>query len=173
VKPSAFEATACANNTACTSAEASLLGYFFNTDPQGNGSRKNDVFASIGVVRDSKATPAKTKATVTARVGQCQDDACSTVTYLYSKALGKINKGKSATLAVEWDAGNHQFLFTQGSKSTSFSYDPATYPDESYPVYNNKSLAVTGTVANCQSSPRPTAFMNTFFDNVYVKALTP
>jgi len=174
VKPSAFEATACANNTACTSAEASLLGYFFNTDPQGNGSRKNDVFASIGVVRDSQAAPAKTKATVTARVGQCQDDACSTVTYLYSKALGKINKGGSATLSVEWDAGNHQFLFTQNSKkSLIFDYDPSVYPDEASPVYNNKSLAVTGTVANCQSSPRPTAFMNTFFDNVYVKALTP
>ena len=93
VKPTAFEATGCSGNTACTSAEASLLGYFFNTDPQGSGSRKNDVFASIGVGRDSQSTNGVNKATVTARVGQCQDDACSTVYYLYSMPLGKLTKG--------------------------------------------------------------------------------
>jgi outer membrane protein assembly factor BamB len=173
VKPTAFEATGCSGNTACTSADASLLGYFFNTNPQSNGSRNNDVFASVGVVRDSKSKDAENTGTVFAKVGQCQDDACGTVTYLYSKTLGKLTKESSAVLSVEWDAANHKFLFKRDSKSLAFSYDPTTYPDESPPAYNNKSLGVSSAVANCQSSPRPTAFMNGFFDNVCVKALTP
>jgi uncharacterized repeat protein (TIGR03803 family) len=173
VKPTAFEVSGCSANTTCTSADASLLGYFFNTNPQGNGSRKNDVFASVGVVRDSKSKDAENTGTIAAKVGQCQDDACGTVTYLYSKTLGKLTKGSSAVLSVEWDAANHKFLFKRDSKSLNYSYNPTTYPDESPPAYNNKSLAVSSAVANCQSSPRPTAFMNTFFDNVYIKALTP
>ena len=93
VKPTAFEATGCTTNTTSTSTDTSLIGYFFNTDPQGNGSRKNDVFASIGVVRDAKSKDPANTATVGAKVGQCQDEACTAVTYLYSKTLAKIKRG--------------------------------------------------------------------------------
>jgi hypothetical protein len=174
VKPTAFEAVKCKTNTDTTSTNASLLGNFFNTNPQGNGSRANDVFASISVVRDSKSyLKAPNTANVAVNVGQCQDADCNTVTFLYSQSLGKINKGVSTTLSVEWDATNHQFLFKRDNNSLVFSYDPATYPDDSPPAYNGKLLGVGGAVANCQSTPRPTAYMNALFDDVYVKALTP
>ena len=174
VKAVKFETQGCeANTTYTTWVYARLFGRFFNTNPQGADSSRNEVYAYIVVEGNSYFTDSEDTARIISRVRQCKDDNCTYFNTIFSQYLGTLKEGHSATLSVEWDKVNHKFIFTNGSKKVVFAYDPEEYPDTLPSNSNSKMLSVTCGAPNCTATPRPTGFMNALFDNVYIKTSSP
>jgi hypothetical protein len=168
------ETVGCNTNSHRTLAWVRLFGKFFNTDPQGFNNRTNDVYAQITVERDSLSTDPDGTARIRATVRQCMDIICNKVNTLYANEdLGSINEGQSATCSMEWDKTHHKFIFKRDTHAVEYSYDTNKYPDTYPPAYHTKKLAVLSEVPNCTSTPRPSAFMNALFDNVYIKTFSP
>ncbi|HQN18081.1 MAG TPA: hypothetical protein PKV86_03030 [Syntrophobacteraceae bacterium] len=153
----------CPGNPAPSWAQARLMGYFFNIGTPTPGSSLNDVYAQIRMIASGE-----NELTVTARVSLCNDAACNNATTIGTQTLGTAKRNKKTTLSMEWDQANNRFIF-QRDKQTPV-YINYTYDDSSPPgTSNNKRLDAAGGAANCTSNPRPSAFIDVFFDNVYVK----
>jgi hypothetical protein len=143
----------CANNSNVTGqARARLGGSFFNTG-------SNDVSATINLERFPD-TPKNTL-----RVDAFTDGVAGFV------ELGTVSKGETVSLTISWEQANHRFKFTLSRFSppqevTNFiSY---TVSDTAPPGSNVKGLSVNNVAPNCTATPRPVAYMETLFDNVFV-----
>ena len=169
IKPTKFEITGCDNNTAQGYTLAYLNGEFFNTDLQTPNGYANDVYAWIGVWRNSKSTDPEDTARVKVRVAQCKDANCAQTSTLFWYDLGTLKEGQSATLSLQWDKANHKFIFMRGTQRVEFAYDASEYPDSSPPAMCRRQLGAEGIIPNCTATSRPTGLMNALFDNVYVK----
>jgi len=148
-----FEVSGCANNPNVTGqTRARVGGSFFNTGA-------TDVRATINL----QQFPGAPKNTL--RVDAFTDGIPGFI------ALGTISKGQAVSLAVSWEQANQRFKFTASAPTlpgqlTGFiSY---TVSDTTPPVDNFKGLMVNNIAPNCTSTPRPVAYMETLFDNVFV-----
>jgi len=169
-----LEVIGCDNNTSPVQIFARLMGYFFNTGPQVPDSASNDIFALIGIRRVSDSIDPEDTARVEVRVKHCLDDACRLMTTLFTEDLGTIKKGQQAVLSMVWDKTHHKFIFQRNTqKAVVFTYDPEVYPDTLVSTYGGKRMDAYIEVPNCTSIPRPTGYINTLFDNVYIKTLSP
>ena len=69
-------------------------------------------------------------------------------------------------LRVQWDRDNHRFIFQRDDDPEVFaSY---TMSDSAPPAIPAKSLDALHFVPNCQTTPRPMAFIEAWFDDVMV-----
>ena|GEM_PF-4979612 len=84
--------------------------------------------------------------------------------------LGTVNVGKTATLYVEWDKANNQFVFKVNTlkKTLSQAVGYGTFSTVNPPVWNVKRLDAVCYVPGSTSS-RGYALIDAFFDNVYYK----
>ena len=167
-----FRVTVCAGNPSPSEARARIGGLYFNTGPRTPGSATNDVFACIMVRRLSNSLAAPDVLDVVAYAFHCSNQSCSNGTFMGTGTLGTVVLGQRVKLRITWDQANHQFIFQKGKKpEVILPYNPTTFPDTLPPGASNggnKRLDVDQTVASCTSQPRPVAFMEAFFDDVYV-----
>jgi hypothetical protein len=147
------EVSGCANNSNVTGqTRARLGGSFFNTGT-------NDVSATINLQR-FPATPKNRL-----RVDAFTDGVAGFV------ALGTIGKGETVSLSVSWEQANHRFKFTVSRPTSPTQLDAFisyTESDTTPPVDNFKGLSVNNIAPNCTATPRPVAYMEALFDNVFV-----
>ena len=158
----------CDTNGDPTWVAANLIGSFLNTGPQTAGSRQNDVYAWIGIWRDSESSDDNGTARVGIRVKRCTNATCSSTVTAYSGSLGTIKEGQQAVLSVEWDEANHKFIFQRVGQQPVVFTMPAVQGTLA-PTVDYKKLMASTEVPNCTSSPRPTGFINVLFRNVYIK----
>jgi len=175
VEVKSLKVIGCAANSDATRAGAVINGLFFNTGTPTSGSSLNDVGALLGIWRLSNSSDPPNVLEVVGIVYQCLDAKCGTFNQLDSKSLGTVHLKQTAKLQITWDKTNHQFIFQKG-KSTPV---PSTYAvsDTDPPGTSNggaKHLGVLQYVASCDmtktTQPRPVAFMEAFFENVFVNA---
>lgn len=173
----------CSSNTAPSQVRARLGGNFFNTGTPTPGSNLNDVQATMYLRRASDSTDDPSVLEVAGLVLRCDDANCNTFTSLGSldrNTLGTVKKGKAVDMLIEWDQATHRFIFQQGkgkkllegsvyyqdSPNWNPSWTDTQPPGNTYGGY--KRLEVHNYVPNCTTQPPPFAFMEAFFDNVYV-----
>ena len=167
VQVNSTEAVDCSNNPNATHATARLGGSFFNTSTPTLGSYLNDVLASIYIELASDSTDKAGVLEVIGKVLKCNNSTCSSYTELDKKVLGTTKIRKKTDLSIQWDKGNHQFIFQCG-KSAPVSSTYAV-PDLLPPgVVDSKRVDIAQVVADCTAEPRPVAFMDANFDNVFV-----
>jgi hypothetical protein len=167
-----FAVSGCRNDPNITGqTRARLAGSFFNTDTPTAGSYMNDVAASINLERQSSFTDPKNTLRVTAFANVCGDTSCSTGPSLGFLNLGTVSKGEIVSLTISWEQANQRFKFTASAPTlpgqlTGFiSY---TVSDTAPSGANLKFLGVNNFTPNCTSTPRPVAYMEALFDNVFV-----
>lgn len=170
IKLAAFETVGCGGNPDATFVKAELMGRFFNTGPQIEGSAENDVYARIGIVRDSHSSDPANTARIGARVKRCKDSACNASEAMFAHDLGAIEKGQQAVVSLEWDQANHRFFFRRDSQeAVVFSYDADVYPDSAAPSQVDKRVEAYSEVPSCTTTPRPTGYIKATFDDVGIK----
>ena len=153
----------CAGNSVVGAVSSGFEGAFFNPSSSPNGAT-GDVKASIVIIRTS--TDVGTGLAVGAAYFQCTDAICGTHTQLFSQGLGTVPPGSSNTLALTWDHANHQFIFQlNGNPPVASTYGVG---DSFPPGGPYKSITTQRAVPHCTTTPRPSAFVEAFFDNVYV-----
>ena len=162
-----YTSKGCAGNSVPANARARLSGFFFNTGTPTQWSSQHDVMAQIFIQRKSDSKDAPDTLRVVGTIVECQDDNCYTFTPLDTRQLGTIKVGSKVTLYIEWDKANKRFIFQRDTKPQVFS--TYTVSDSSAPgTVFNKRIDVQLNVPNCTSSPRPTAHMDVYVDDVYV-----
>jgi hypothetical protein len=164
-----YQVTECTGNPIATEARARIGGYFFNTDIPTPGDSTNDVVAFINIGRSSSSSDPGNVLEVFGYLVQCADLGCWTGTLLDSKDLGTVRLNQRVKLRITWDQVNHQFIFQVGKGPDVLS--PYAVPDTAPPGTpngGNKRLEVAHFIANCTTAPRPVAFMEAFFDDVFV-----
>ena len=177
VKVDAFEVTNCPTNPSePTLAFARLSGDFFNTGAgspgSGPGSAVDDVFAAIGLERNTAVPLPPDVVQVRGFIRFCADATCLTGA-TSSVVLGTIRVKKDVTLLIQWDPANNQFIFQKDNEpQSSIAYAVADATPPARPV---QALLVQHFVPNCDLTggsppPRPTAFMRALFDDVFVNA---
>jgi hypothetical protein len=157
-------ATACSSSAAFTGPQAMLGGFFSNTGTPTPGSSLGDVFADAFLVH----TPSDPGDLVRAQfvAFECQDDFCGTTTPVGFGDLGPVATGQTVTLSIQWDQPNHQFIFQRDANPPAFvAYSVS---DASAPASLFKGLHLSHGVANCTTTPRPSAFMSVLFGSVFV-----
>jgi hypothetical protein len=153
----------CAANSTVGAVSAGFEGAFFNPSSAPIGAT-GDVKANIVIVRTTTNTGKSLNAG--ASYYQCNDSTCSTSTPLFSQGLGTVLPGSTNTLTLTWDQANHQFIFQlNGNAPVTSTY---TVGDGFPPGYAAKYLTVERLVPHCASTPRPSALVEAYFDNVYV-----
>jgi hypothetical protein len=163
VKVKNISVVSCTANPSTSWARARLQGFFFNTGTPTPGNSLNDVYAQL-CLEPNQANGLN----VVARVNLCTDSGCNTSTQIGSQTLGTAQLNKKTTLSLEWDPDNNRFIFQQDKLAPV--YINYTVSDSSEPgTWNNKRLGADGCAANCTNSPRPFAFVDAYFDDVYVK----
>ncbi len=166
VKVQNFESRGCPDSP--TSVNPQIFGFFFNTDTTGTAPRDgtNDVIAAVGVTRDSNSPFSPDVLHVFYFVLHCLDFDCVSTVGIGGGNLGTVTKGQWVRLLLQWDQGNHQFIFQRDRET------PATVgynlPDTQPPGIQLKTLGVSNFVANCDVSPRPVGMADALFDNVFV-----
>jgi len=176
VRVDSFEITACPTNSEPTLAFARLSGDFFNTGAgspgSGPGSAVDDVFASIGLERNTAVPLPPDVLEVRGFIRFCADATCLTGA-LSSIVLGTVRVKKDVTLLIQWDPANNQFIFQKDNEpQSSIAYVVADATPPARPV---QALLVQHFVPNCDLTggsppPRPTASMRALFDDVLVNA---
>jgi hypothetical protein len=166
----AVQMIGCAANPTITSARAELLGFFFNAGPRVAGSAINDISAAITIRRFANSTDPANVLRVAAFVIKCTNADCSTSEILFSNAsIGTVLLGSPATLRMDWQPSANRFLFRLNSGP--FIPGPYFVADSLTPgnTFFKRRVGVRNLVANCTTtSPRPTAFIRTLVDNVFV-----
>jgi hypothetical protein len=167
----AFQSVGCAANTATpTSAGTELFGFFFNAGPKVVGSAVNDIIAGLRIRRLSNSTDPANMLRVQAFVARCTDAGCnSTATIFNNSSIGTVLVGSPATLRMDWQPSLNRFLFRLNAGA--FIAAPYAVPDSETPgnTFFKRRIGVRNFVANCTTtSPRPTAFMRSLVDNVFV-----
>lgn len=163
-----FEVTACVNSSTAGGARAELFGDFFNTSTPVPGSHLNDVRANINVVRFTNSLDPENILRAQAFMVECTSADCSAGTLLGFQDLGPVVRGEPATVAMTWNQIDHSFVFKLGDNPEVVL--PYSVSDTAPPGARRKGLLLAGSPPNCTASPRPTAFMEAFFDDVFVNA---
>ncbi len=147
---------------------ARLQGTFFNAGTPGPPSDStNDVVGSIRLQRRGDSADPAGILRVFGGVFRCDDAPCNASTDLFLQDLGTVALGTSATISVQWDQPNHQFIFGFGATVVTAPY---TVSDTSSTANPNKRLDVQVAVPSCTALPRPTGFIDASFDDVFVNA---
>ncbi len=155
-----FAASKCAanpDNLPVTSAH--LSGFFFNTSTPTTGSHKNDVYASIRIARQPNNT-----LRVESLVNR-YDALCAAQTSIDFDTLGTINEDRTTKLQIQWDPDNNRFIFRRNNTRIISRY---TASDSDPPGSHGKRIEIQVVAPNCATRPRPAAFMDTTFDDVFV-----
>jgi hypothetical protein len=175
VKVLNFAAGAC-TATGATPSEARVIiaGNFFNSGPRIPGSRANDVYADIQLVRRANA-PENTVA-VEARVFRCNNASCLDRTHLGATPILTLGPplvcpGRvcpAVTVGINWEQALNRFRFVRGGAPERIvTY---TLADDDRPGFASKTLSVAPLPATCTGTVRRTAVMDATFDNVVVNA---
>ena len=161
-----FKSTGCPSNPNSTIVAADIFGEFFNVGTPVPGSRVDDVFAIVELVRFSNSTDPPNVLRVDAIVFRCHSDDCSARTLLSFTPLGTVTTGQWVRLQMQWDQANHQFIFQRGRQTPVIV--PYTVSDTAAPGFQLKDVEVVQLVANCTAAPRPVGMIDSLFDNVSV-----
>ncbi len=160
-----------ANKEIPAQARMRIMKFFFN-NTENPGNAIGDVFAWIGVRRTSASTDPASTLTVTGNVSVCTDETCSgSLTYaqvdITTLKISPARRPSTATLSLEWDAQNRQFLFKCNNKTQGIPYseDWATSPA----WIKHMSLRAEGTVPNDAAGDRPKASIDAYIDNIWFK----
>ncbi|MHC1744611.1 MAG: hypothetical protein AB9873_16490 [Syntrophobacteraceae bacterium] len=166
-------------NTAPTQARIRLMGWFFN-DGSGDSATfdsTGDVYAWIGLRRNSNSTDAAGLLTVVANVGHCLDASCNTAEN-FEKTMGTVKVGAKTTVSVEWDKANQKFVFKRAIGRTPMTEEIAYaevpflgvgIPDDLPAVAVSNRVDVITFVPNDADGVRPMGFMDAYFDDFYYK----
>jgi hypothetical protein len=162
----------CNNNTTFSFSLAQVEGGYFNDGTSsGSGDRTGDIIAVIQKTQDSVFD-----SRIEAVIIRCTNTTCSGQTNLTFHFFGTTWKeGKTDTLRLQWDQGNHQFMFTvnpdgQHAETVALAYnDPFFISDSNPPVVAFRQLSIGNKPASCMPpAPRTMAAMTALFDNVMV-----
>lgn len=160
------ELTSCLTNvTTTTRTQARLIGVFFNGGTSTLGDFTNDVFALVRFFRRVDSTDPPGVFQVQGFVFRCDDFDCRVSTNLPITTLGTISTGTAGTVSVQWDRGNHRFLFTFGGIQSAVLYP---WPDTTPSANGDRRLDVSNGVPNCTAAARPMAFIEAGFDDVHI-----
>jgi hypothetical protein len=155
--------TACSTNSDLNVTNAEFRGNFFNVQSSATSSI-GDVLAEIGINR--YATDTSTSLTVSGFVNECADQFCGSQTNLAYQELGTVSLGSTNTLSLQWDQPNHRFIFRLNNGNPVF--ESYSVPDTNPPFFAYKGIDLARVVPDCTGTPRPSAFIDAYFDNVYV-----
>jgi hypothetical protein len=179
----AIEVSSCPSNVAVGDSRARIAGMFFNVGGAVPGSNLNDMYAQLRVIRRSNSTDAAGVLRVEGVVVHCKDSICQNALAVGPLIdLGTVSTGKPATVEMQWDKINKQFLFSRdnGTNSGSVTYgsynNPDTglpYTDSSPPSLENKNVQTRMILPNCQSGPSVSGMIDAMFDNVSVNNSVP
>jgi len=169
VAMNAYSMTGCAQNTTPSSAQARVLGSFFNVGTPQSGSQMDDIIALTRIVRRSNSVDAADVLVVQGLVVQCTASDCSTsVTIGAVQEMGTTTLGTYVRLAVEWDQAAKTFYFQRDSQAkVSVTYSAADTTPPGTPI---KQIDTRTETANCLAGPRTTAMVDAKFDGVQVNA---
>jgi|RhiMetdeSRZDD1v2_1073273.scaffolds.fasta_scaffold900828_1 hypothetical protein len=159
----------CPSNPLPTETVTVLGGSFFNTATPTPGSDVHDVWAAIGLVRNSDMRLPTDVFFAVSIVGHCTtatNETCKDSTWLHSRGLGLVKRGEKVTFRVQWDRDNHRFIFQRDEDLEVFA--PYTLSDTALPGRPRKGLRIGYEAANCLATLRPVAFIEAFFDDVLV-----
>jgi len=159
----------CPSNPLPTEAVTFLGGSFFNTATPTPGSDVHDVWAAIGLVRNSDMRLPTDVLRAISLVGHCTtvtNETCKDSTWLHSRGLGLVKREERVTFRVQWDRDNHRFIFQRDEDLEVFV--PYTLSDTAPPGRLRKGLRIGYGAANCLATLRPVAFIEAFFDDVLV-----
>ena len=161
----------CPSNPLRSEAVAFLGGSFFNTATPTPGSDVHDVWAAIGLVRNSDMRFSPDILIAISLVGHCTtatNETCKDSTWLHSRGLGPVKRGEKVTFRVQWDRDNHRFIFQRDGDLEVFA--PYTLSDTAPPGRPRKGLRIGYEATNCLATLRPVAFIEAVFDDVLVNA---
>ncbi|MFX0202097.1 MAG: hypothetical protein ACFFCW_38795, partial [Candidatus Hodarchaeota archaeon] len=162
-----FEVQGCPANPLSTWSRLRIVGGFFNTSVPTPGSPINDVWAYIGLRRQSDYDDPSGVLRIVGSVFKLLDEDGRIAQGIGYKELGTVRVGRWVTIGIEWDEVGNRFIFYWGNKSTDIPYDPNKVPDENIAGAPTKGLEVTQRCPNCVEA-RTVASMDAFFDRVYV-----
>jgi hypothetical protein len=155
----------CPDNPEPTAALAMLTGRFFGSPPSTPDGEVRDMVAYIGISWISGAYPPDVFQ-ARAVVFYCANRLCTDGMALHRRDLGPVKRGEIARLRVQWDRGNHQFIFQRDDDPEVFA--PYAVSDTAPPSITVKMLDAILFVPRCTSTPRPMAFIEAWFDDVMV-----
>ena len=163
------EAKGCSTNAYPTTARARLNGIYFNTGQYGGGNL-NDVVAYIAIQRASDSTDKPNLLRIVGRVVKCTDSGCLNADTINQVDLGTVKLLRKVDLSIQWDKDNQGFIFQVDNNLPVFAYYGDQVPEEHPPFYGNwKLLDLNHRLPNCTAwGPPPVAFMDVYFDNVFV-----
>jgi len=155
-----FQVTDCPNSLDLSHVNVNLQGFFFNTGVPIPGDHTNDVTARIMIGRDSGSQDPPQVLRITAAVHIHNGPS------LFDHDLGTVRRGQRVRLRIQWDADNNRFIFKRDNQPEVIGV--YTVSDTSPPGHDSKFFDITNLATNCTSQPLPVAFMEAFFDNVFV-----
>ncbi len=163
----ALEVNACPGNPSVSQSRARINGSYYNIGTPVPGSEVGDALAQVKLTRFSNSTDAPGVLRVQGSLLHCINADCSTSTTIKTIDLGTVNLGQAATVQVQWDQPNKQFLYSRDSGA--FSGSIVYTDDDSHPPgLPFKSLDSRIDVANCTAPATLTGFVSATFDSVAV-----
>jgi hypothetical protein len=148
--------TGCPTNpSALAVTDAEFRGSFFNINPSPTDS-SGDVQANISIARNPGG-PLFVAGFVSIGFGG---------PVLGYQILGTVTEQSQNRLFVKWDQPHHQFIFQLNDGNPVF--EPYSVPDTTPPFSPFKSLDLARVVPHCTSTPRPYAYVDATFHEVYV-----
>jgi hypothetical protein len=158
--------TGCPGNPENTVAWAMLGGRFFGTAPSTPGGEVTDTVAFIGMIRGSGSAAPPDVLRARSVVFHCANRPCTAGSELHRQDLGPVKRGEIVRLRVQWDRDNHRFIFQRDDAPEVLA--PYAVSDTAPPGIAVKLLDAMHFVPNCTATPRPMAFIETWFDDVMV-----
>ncbi len=159
------ETTGCPDNPEPTAALAMLGGRFFGSPAETQDGEARDMVAYIGINQVAGAYPPNVFQ-ARAVVFYCANQPCTAGMVLHRRDLGPVKPGEIARLRVQWDRGNHQFIFQRDDAAEVLA--PYAVSDTAPPSIAVKMLDAILFVPWCTAAPRPMAFIEAWFDDVMV-----
>lgn len=166
------EVTTCPGSIAHSRARLRVAdGNFFNAATPSPGSDANNVTAEFFIERRSDSADPPGVLRVGGVVFFCGNTTCQDGTTLFFGDFGTLALGVPTTLRLEWDPDNNRFIFQRDAGPEVFAFYSVS--DTAPPSFHVKDIALAPRVANCTGTPRSSAFMEAFIDNVFVNAPAP
>jgi len=171
IKVEGVEAKGCSDNGTSTLARAQLVGNFFKTSDVTNGVQDH-VLGVIQIQRASNSADKLNVLVVSGGIVHCADSDCLLPPYFaLFEELGKVKLGQWATVEIEWDEVDKQFIFTlDKNPPQSISYSDREwdfYPLDCHPQCQGINLEAQHKIANC-GTERQMGFVDADFDNVFI-----
>ena len=164
------ESTGCpySLNPTPSMATAQIFGFFFNTGtPTPETGGYLDVIAGVQVQRRSDSIDPPDILEISYFVNHCSDFDCVNISPLGGGALGKVKTGEWVRLLLQWDKGQHRFIFQRDTQPPKFvTYQG--FSDATPPGIQLKTIGADHFIANCVADPRPVGMVDALFDNVFV-----